>query len=301
MFKRIYRAAKQGQNTYHPIFHGWRAAPHRSQAWYEEQARSIMAQTGAHDDLHQEYPATDIEALSPRSLDKRIPATWLQQCFVEVAPIDPTGAPPIPGLTVFAAPLADRKYVLGADPAEGNPTSDDSALTVLDVKTGEEVATLAGKFEPALFAHYAAVMATWYNQAAIMCERNNHGHAVLLWLQQNAPGIRCLPGHDGHAGWLSSTLGKTALYDAAANAFKNKEVNLHCFASFTQLASIDGSTQRAPEGQYDDRADSFALAVCGMVAERVVATISVVVTPRRDSLEPTEDSAARRRGFLGLR
>jgi hypothetical protein len=47
---------------------------------------------------------------------------------------------------------------------------------VLDVETGEEVATLAGKFELALFAHYLNAVAMWYNQAAVMCERNNHGH-----------------------------------------------------------------------------------------------------------------------------
>jgi len=71
---------------------------------------------------------------------------------VEGAPIEGAGAPPVPNLTVFAVPVPGRKYVIGADPAEGNPTSDDSAATVLDVETGEEVATLAGKFELALFA-----------------------------------------------------------------------------------------------------------------------------------------------------
>lgn len=38
---------------------------------------------------------------------------------------------------------------------------------------------------------------------------------------------------------------------------------LHSFMTFTQLASIEGSTLRAPEGERDDRADSYALGLAG--------------------------------------
>jgi hypothetical protein len=292
-FKMIYRAAKQGQNTYLPIFHGWQARPDRSPQWYEEQRRTILAQTGALDDLHQEYPATDIEALSPRTLDKRIPAPWLLQCFVEKQPVEAPGMPAIPGLVAYTLPVAGRKYVVGADPAEGNPTSDDSAITVLDVATGEEVAALAGRLEPSIFASHAYAVAQWFNKAAILCERNNHGHAVLLWLRQSGQGVRRLAGHDHKEGWMSSTLGKTSLYDRCADAFKSKEVTLHSFATFTQLSSIDGSTLRAPDGQRDDRADSFALAVCGRLAERVE------VPPWHVHIEPSRGISPRPRDREG--
>ena len=261
-FKRIYRGAKAGENSYHAIFAPWTAGPWRTQEWYQEKRRTIFTQTGSDDDLHQEYPATEAEALAPRSLDKRIPPAWLQQCFADAKPIEANGKPAIPGLIVYAKPIPGRAYVIGADPAEGNPTSDDSALSVLDVKTGEEVAMLAGKFEPSVFASYAYTLAVWFNHAAILCERNNHGHAVLLWLSNFGPNIRRLCGHDGKIGWMSSTLGKTSMYDKAADAFKNREVILHTFSTFTQLASIDGSTLRAPDNLHDDLADAFALGVC---------------------------------------
>ena len=61
-------------------------------------------------------------------------------------------------------------------------------------------------------------------------------------------------------GWLCSTLGKTQLYDKCADACKNSEVVLCSFATYSQLALIDGSTLRAPDGEHDDRADAFALA-----------------------------------------
>jgi hypothetical protein len=56
------------------------------------------------------------------------------------------------------------------------------------------------------------------------------------------------------------------MYDHTADAFRNRETVLHNFATFTQLASIEGSTLRAPEGEPDDRADAYAL---GCTAARI--------------------------------
>jgi hypothetical protein len=99
----------------------------------------------------------------------------------------------------------------------------------------------------------------------VLCERNNHGHAVLLALR-GVGGITLLSGHDGKEGWMSCTLGKTQMYDNCADAFKNQEVVVHSFGTFSQLASIDGNTLRAPDGEHDDKADAFALAVCARLA-----------------------------------
>lgn len=268
-FKNIYRAAKQRLNSWAAVFLPWWVRPGRDQAWYQEQEADSLSRTGSLDDLHEQYPATDTEALAPRSLDKRIPAKWLEQCYQEQrAFLDlPEEAPAIPALEIYRLPEPGRKYIVGADPAEGNPTSDDSALSVLDRETGEEVAALSGKYQPATIAGHADAVGRYYNNAAVMVERNNHGHAVLLWLKDNSKLAR-LKGHDGKEGWHSTTLGKTLLYDAAADAFRNKETILHSFATFTQLASIEGSTLLAPEGEPDDRADSYALAL----AARTVPT-----------------------------
>jgi hypothetical protein len=271
-FKNIYRAAKQKLNDWASVFLPWFARPERDQAWYEAQRRDILSRTGALDDLHEQYPATDTEALAPRSLDKRIPGIWLEQCYIEVSGdqvsssstnygVRGEGVPAIPGLKLYRLPEKGR-FVIGADPAEGNPTSDDSALTVLDRETGEEVAALSGKYQPSTFAGHIDALGTFFNQANVMVERNNHGHAVLLWLRDNSK-MKRLKGHDGREGWHSTSLGKTLLYDTAADAFRDGETVLHSFSTYTQLASIEGATLRAPEGQFDDRADGYALALCG--------------------------------------
>ena len=260
-FKAIYRAAKAGQNDWQPVFLPWHAHPGRDRVWYEAQRADILSATGSEDDLHEQYPETDTQALAPRTLDKRIPATWLQGCYEEQPPRPlPDDAPSYDELKVYVPPQYNHHYVIGADPAEGNPTSDDSALVVLDRESGEEVAVLSGKLQPSALAERIDRVGVYYNRADVMVERNNHGHAVLLWLREHSK-LRRLPGHDGKEGWLSSAHGKTLLYDGAADAFRFGEVILHSFKAYTQLASIEGSTLRAPAGELDDHADSCALAL----------------------------------------
>jgi hypothetical protein len=210
----------------------------------------------------------------------------LQQCYVDATPLTLTKlpqAPAIPGLVVYTLPQPAHSYVIGADPAEGNPTSDDSALVVLDANTGEEVASLVGKFQPAVLADHAITLGLWYNQACILAERNNHGHAVLLELDHRHE-LRVLSGHDDKPGWLSSQRGKALLYASCADAFRKREVILHTFATYSQLASIDGSTLRAPEGEADDRADAFALACVGRASAGSTAWSPSPFDPRNVGL-----------------
>lgn len=269
-FKNIYRAGKlEGTpewNGFKPIFFGWDARPDRTTEWYEAQKRFYLSRDGTLDMLYQEYASTDVEALAPRALDKRISPEWLMSCYKEYPTIPSDSRPPmpaIPQLVIYKRPEPNHRYMIGMDLAEGNPNSDDSAFVVLDIRTGEEVAALTGKFQPEIIAAHADTVGRWYNVAEIMPERNNHGHAAILWLRDNGR-LRLISGLDGKYGWVSSTKGKAVLYDFAASAFRNKETILHSFETFTQLASIEGSSLRAPSGLHDDRADAYALALAGI-------------------------------------
>ena len=168
-------------------------------------------------------------------------------------------APVIPTLEVYRLPEDGHAYVVGADPAEGNPTSDDSAATVLDAVNGEEVAKFAGKFQPEVFGSYLKSLSHFFRQAGIMVERNNHGHTVILWLRDNA-GVSLLNGLDGKPGWQTNSVSKAMLYDALAEGLRDRMVLIHSFGTYTQLSSIEGSSLNAPSGEQDDQAMSFALA-----------------------------------------
>jgi hypothetical protein len=258
-FKQIYRAAKTGENEYAAVFLGWNAHPKRTRRWYDKQRADSLANTGSYDSVDEQYPETDVQALAARTLDKRIPGTWLGKVSDERRPLEDVGMPAIPGLRVYILPQPDQEFVIGADPAEGNPTSDDSALTVLDRATGEEAALLSGKFDPAVFSAHIDAVGRYFNDAAVLPERNNHGHAIILWLRDNSS-LRILNGWDRKPGWLSNAKGKSLMYDGIADAIRQGDILLHSWRTITQLASIEGSTLRAPEGQMDDCADAIALA-----------------------------------------
>lgn len=265
-FKRIYRGAISGANTWYPIFLPWNSRPDRSPEWYTEQRNDVMARTGAVDDLWQQYPETAVQALSPNTLDKRIPPQWVEQCFIEKAePLDIKG-PDLPFLTIYEEPQPDRKYVLGADPAEGNPSSDDSSAHVLDKITGVEVACLCGKIEPSTFAEYIDILARYYNRAPLMVERNNHGHAVIAWLIEHSD-LDIYAGSDGNYGWLTTTRSKAAMYANAADSFREKATRIRSPETYFQICDVEGKTLKAPKEAFDDRAVSFCLALLAVVQE----------------------------------
>lgn len=264
-FKRLYRSAKMGHNEYHPAFLPWHVRPGRSVPWYEKQKEHAMRTDGTLDNVYEKYPATDAEALAARTLDKRIPPEFISRCYDEQSPLGEhevrQDAPMIPGLKSYRNPRANEVYVIGADPAEGNPNSDDSAAIVLDARTGEEAALLAGKFEVDTFAAHLALLSGYFNNAPVLVERNNHGHAVLLWLRDNARGVKLLKGADGKIGQQTNTRSKSEGYADVVTALRDEDAVIHSFALMSQLQSIEGNTLSAPVGMMDDMAMAFMLAV----------------------------------------
>jgi hypothetical protein len=276
----------RGENDYTPIFLPWHAHPARTPAWYAAQARDIQARTGGLDDLHQEYPATDLQALAPRAVDKIFPAVQLNACY---SPLEVTGCacslggdmPPLPsGVFVHVPPDSDRHYVIGVDPAEGNPQSDESAAVVLDVITSEEVATLGERTDPARFAAHVDALGRAYNDAAVLVERNNHGHAVLLWLREFSR-LRVLRGGDGQPGWMTTGASKHTAFDHAAAMIREGGLIIHDETTFLQMAAVDGRTLQAPVGQHDDRAMACVLALAALKWCSVIYAPGVLL-PARD-------------------
>jgi hypothetical protein len=284
-FKALFRTAgKQEAGDYEQIFLPWMAHPGRDAAWHAKTRAEMFAQRGSDDDFFAEYPSSPEEALAPEKLDRRIPLAWLKSCYqgdgplLDALALQQAGAPPLTGLYVFAAPQAGRRYVIGADPAEGNPNSDDSALTVLDRESWAEVASLAVKVEPGLFAAYLAQVAKWYNDAAVLVERNNHGHSVLLALDLNSQ-VELLRGLDHKPGWLNNVKGKPLLYSALAEAMRDGSCVVRTLETFVQLGSIQASNLSAPPGIQDDRAMSYALALAALAYGQGQGTASTVVAP----------------------
>lgn len=304
-FKQIFRAAQRGENTYKSLFLPWSARPSRTEAWYAQVARDMYAQEGSNDSLWQEYPATVEEALAPKQLDKRFSAAWIAACEDFVTPVTGLkGSPALPQLRIYVPPRPGGRYVIGADPAEGNPRSDDSVATVLDAETWEEVACLAGKIEPDTLAQGLKQISAYYNRAGVMVERNNHGHAVLLALRKLG-GVRIMEGHDAvrrapgaapappasqKGGWLQNEKGKALMYDLLAEVLRDGGTLIRTRETAQQLATIEASTLAAPEGLMDDFATSFALAMSAARLARSAGEASTVIAPS-DVLEEMDKTA----------
>lgn len=303
-FKKIYRAAAAGRSKWKSIFLPWHAHPMRTRAWYEHECQEALATHGSLDTVYEQYPETPQQALAASSLDKRIPAAWVDQVYSD----RPTIAPPadlgsIPGLRVYGDRLPNVRYFAGADPAEGNPTSDDSALVLIDDK-GEELACLYGKLQPRVLGEYAARIAKYYG-AEVLVERNNHGHAVLIVLQD--AGVKVMSGEDGRPGWNENRRSKAQLLSDCADAVRTRDCSIHTLETATQLSSIDGNLLSAPPGEHDDLAMAYALAVeARVLASRFGLRYSVRQEPEFGRAEraevdrsphTVEDSG---RGYLGI-
>lgn len=270
-FKRVYKAAKRGSNGWTPVFLPWYERPERNFEWYEAQKVEILERTGSLDDLYQQYPATDNEALRPPEHDRRLPLRWLDSVYEEQKSIDHEGLLDVPGLRLFKLPTILGEYVIGADPAEGNPGSNDSVACVCELLTGEQVAVLSGQIEPTIFAGHTHTLSQFYNNAEIMPERNNHGHAMIAALDGlDAP---ILQGMDLRDGWQTTNRSKAMMYTIAADTLReHKSAKIRDETTYLQLASIEGATLKAPEGELDDHAVAWCLAQCaidiyGQVAE----------------------------------
>jgi len=81
---------------------------------------------------------------------------------------------------MWAPPDLSKRYVIGADVAEGVEGGDYSAAYVLDCADASIVAAWHGHMEPALFAEELTKLGNLYNRAMIGVENNPGGHGNLV-------------------------------------------------------------------------------------------------------------------------
>jgi hypothetical protein len=86
---------------------------------------------------------------------------------------------------IFKSPEQGKRYVIGADTAEGVEGGDFNAASILDPQTKEQVAEVHILCDPDLFADILNKIGTYYNVALIAPERNMHGFTVVKSLVEN--------------------------------------------------------------------------------------------------------------------
>ncbi len=164
-------------------------------------------------------------------------------------------------LEIWLPPLKGKGYLVAVDPAGGGSEGDYSAAQVLDMETGMQCAEFAGHVGGLELARLVTELATEYNGAWLVVERNNHGSGVLA-LAETACGYRRIFRQGGRAGWLTTSLSRPAVLGQLGaglvehpERFKSRRLLGEC-RSFVRLP--DGRTG-ARAGTHDDRVMAMAV------------------------------------------
>lgn len=278
-FHTLWVNAMNGIPPFIPKFYGWDAATHRDDEWYERQRQKFINQPWL---LHQEYPSDPDEAFirsgqavfdyerikrfheHERSDGKRRrlhvtdsgQVTWESHSDGEV--------------TVYEEPLPRRMYTLGADVAEGLEHGDYSSAHVVDVVTGNVVATWHGHLDPDLFGREVYGLGTMYNSALVCVESNNHGQTTLATLRRMAyPRLWRRRAYNKTTkktlteyGFRTNRGSKPMVIDKLGTWIRESNALLPCRRTADELASYVRSGNGSMGGSpHDDRVMSLAFAV----------------------------------------
>jgi len=165
-------------------------------------------------------------------------------------------------LQVWLPSLTSCEYLLGIDTAGGGPEGDYAAIQVLDRVSGLQCAELRERLTPRELARVAANLAREYNLATIAVERNNHGAAVLAYLDASEHYHRVYA-REGVPGWLTTAGNKPAMIGRIGALL---EENPNFFFSGRFLAecrtfiSLENGGSGAAPGAHDDCLMAMAVA-----------------------------------------
>lgn len=174
-------------------------------------------------------------------------------------------------LEVFKPFNSHKIYACGADTAEGFG-GDNSFGVIMEADTREVVATIhSNKLKPREFAYCLNELCRRYTKHERMwpllaVERNNHGHAVLLELEDHIiyPNLYYLDGDKREKpGWKTDMVTRPIMIDAFIDGVENETVRVnsrHILSECLTLIDNDGKIE-AEEGENDDGIIATAIAI----------------------------------------
>lgn len=248
----------------------------------------------------QEYPSDDVEAFlvsgRPR-FDINVLKEYLDQCEdgergnLEVVKGKVTFIPDPNGyLEVWNKPRKD--HYIGADVAKGLVTGDASAGPVFDEKYRLN-ALWHGRIDPDLFADHLELLGTWYSDALIAVEENNHGLTVLNKLKQSYFNLYKRTSHNKltdetkqELGWWTDKQTKKLAIDNLARLIREKKLRIKSrkfiMECMTYVIGDDGKTN-AQDGSHDDIV--MAAAIILYVMEQYAAPVQDIIVPVSQAIE----------------
>lgn len=165
-------------------------------------------------------------------------------------------------LTAWFPPAAGCRYIVAVDSAGGGEEGDFGAVQVIDRETGLQCAELQERLRPAELAKVAVELAKEYHGALIAVERNNHGAAVLAYIETTEHYAQVY-WQGGDPGWLTTAISKPemtarlgSLLEQRPEMFRSQRLLGECR---TFVGRARGRTGAA-NGAHDDLVMAMAVA-----------------------------------------
>jgi hypothetical protein len=176
------------------------------------------------------------------------------------------------GWTIFRDPKSDEVFVMGNDVAEGVRGGDYSYATILNRKTGEEVAFYRGQVPPDVFGEILNKWGRKYNNALMVVESNNHGILTINILKKlSYPSLYFRPSkletisltYTDRIGWRTTGANRGYLIDDFVRSLREENLVFHSkiLADEMSVFNYDDNGNMQPRKSFHD--DSiFGSAIC---------------------------------------
>jgi hypothetical protein len=176
-------------------------------------------------------------------------------------------------LTVFKVPEKGRKYVIGADVAEGVEGGDASSARVYLADTMEEVAFFHGLLDPDHFGNVLVDLALVYHEALIVPEINNMGHTTLEAIKKRGylkVYMRTVKDEIDQAkftlkmGWRTTAANKQSLLNGFIARYRDSEIRIMDVAVLMEMLRLTRGDNGQVELNGKDRVVATCLAIIGL-------------------------------------
>lgn len=162
------------------------------------------------------------------------------------------------GIKIYKEKQKGSSYVVAGDPAEGTG-GDYSAAVILDIESLEIVAVYQGHLKPPEFAAKLVEMCNLYKfpgqyPPLLAVERNNHGHAVLLALNEMLNYSNIYQHSDEKLGFRTDGISRPLMIDKFIEAFDGGHLKIYDKAILAECLTLINNNGKieASSGKHDD-------------------------------------------------